>query len=119
MAWNALYKEYLGVDVPDDRQGVLQDSHWSSGALGYFPSYALGSAYGAQLLARMKQTVDVDACLEKGDLAPVNAWLEEHIWKYGCLYKPAELLERALGEPFDPAYYVRYLTEKYTKLYSL
>ena len=118
-AWNALYKEYLGVDVPDDRQGVLQDSHWSSGALGYFPSYALGSAYGAQLLAKMKQTVDVDACLEKGDLAPVNAWLEEHIWKFGCLYKPAELLERALGEPFDPAYYVRYLTEKYTKLYSL
>ena len=70
-------------------------------------------------LEQMKQTVDVDACLEKGDLAPVNAWLEEHIWKFGCLYKPAELLERALGEPFDPAYYVRYLTEKYTKLYSL
>ena len=53
--WNALYKQYLGVDVPDDARGVLQDSHWSGGQLGYFPSYALGSAYGAQLVARMKE----------------------------------------------------------------
>lgn len=118
-AWNALYKEYLGVEAPDDRRGVLQDSHWSSGGLGYFPSYALGSAYGAQLLEKMKETVDVESCLETGDLAPVNQWLEEHIWRYGALYKPGELLERALGEPFNPDYYVRYLTDKYTKLYNL
>ena len=62
--WNRLYKEYLGVDVPDDRRGVLQDSHWSGGGIGYFPSYALGSAYGAHLLHKMKETVDVDGCLE-------------------------------------------------------
>lgn len=118
-AWNALYKELLGVDVPDDRRGVLQDSHWSSGALGYFPSYALGSAYGAQMLAKMRESVDVDGCLDSGDLGPIGEWLEARVWRFGSLYKPAQLLEKALGEPFDPEYYVRYLTEKYEKLYSL
>ena len=113
-AWNALYKEYLGVDVPSDREGVLQDSHWSGGAFGYFPSYALGSAYGAQLLEKMKETVDVDACLEKGDFAPINAWLEDKIWRFGSLYKPGELFERAAGAKFNPDYYVNYLTEKYS-----
>ena len=117
--WNRLYADYLGVTVPDDRHGVLQDSHWSSGALGYFPSYALGSAYGAQLLEKMKETVDVDGCLDRGDLMPIGAWLEENIWQYGSLYKPEELLQRALGRPFDPSCYVRYLTEKYTRLYNL
>ena len=117
--WNRLYNEMLGVDVPNDREGVLQDSHWSFGAIGYFPSYALGSAYGAQLLRKMRQTVDVDGALDKGDLKPINDWLEEHIWQYGGLYKPEVLLEKALGEPFDPNCYVEYLTEKYGKLYDL
>ena len=117
--WNRLYKEMLGLDVPNDREGVLQDSHWSFGAIGYFPSYALGSAYGAQLLKKMKETVNVDECLDKGDLKPINAWLEEHIWQYGGLYQPEVLLEKALGEPFDPSCYVGYLTEKYSKLYNL
>ena len=96
-----LYKEYLGVDVPDDKHGVLQDSHWSGGSIGYFPSYALGSAYGAQLLRKMKETVDVDECLKTGNFAPINAWNREHIWQYGCLKKPGALLEQALGEKFD------------------
>ncbi|MDY3026630.1 MAG: carboxypeptidase M32 [Candidatus Faecivicinus sp.] len=117
--WNRLYKETLGLDVPNDREGVLQDSHWSFGAIGYFPSYALGSAYGAQLLRKMRETVDVDACLDAGDLKPINAWLEEHIWQYGALYQPEALLQKALGEPFDPNCYVQYLTEKYSKLYNL
>ena len=117
--WNRLYKEMLGLDVPNDREGVLQDSHWSFGAIGYFPSYALGSAYGAQLLKKMKETVNVDECLDKGDLKPINAWLEEHIWQFGGLYQPEVLLEKALGEPFDPSCYVGYLTEKYSKLYNL
>lgn len=118
-AWNRLYREYLGVDVPSDREGVLQDTHWSGGMFGYFPSYALGSAYGAQMLAVMKQTVDVDAALASGDLTPINEWLEEHIWKYGGLYDPGVLLEKALGAPFDPMYYVRYLRDKFTEIYSL
>lgn len=117
--WNRLYKEYLGVDVPSDKAGVLQDSHWSGGAVGYFPSYALGSAYGAQLLKKMKQSVDVDACLKTGDFAPINAWNKENIWKHGATYTPNELLERVLGEPFDPFVFTDYLEKKYGDIYGL
>lgn len=118
-AWNALYKEYLGVDVPDDKHGVLQDSHWSGGNIGYFPSYALGSAYGAQLLKKMRETVDVDACLRAGNFAPINDWNREHIWKFGRLYKPGELLENALGEKFDPNVYLDYLEAKCKDVYGI
>jgi carboxypeptidase Taq len=117
--WNRLYKEYLGVDVPDDKRGVLQDSHWSGGGIGYFPSYALGSAYGAHLLHKMKETVDVEACLTEGNFAPINNWNREHIWKYGCLKNPNVLLREALGEEFDPTYYTDYLEKKYSKIYGL
>ena len=117
--WNRLYQEYLGVTPSCDRDGCLQDSHWSDGSFGYFPSYALGSAYGAQMLARMRETVDVDACEKNGDLAPINSWLCEHIWQYGCLYKPAELLERVFETPFDPKYYLDYLETKFTEIYEL
>lgn len=117
--WNRLYKEYLGVDVPSDKEGVLQDSHWSGGAVGYFPSYALGSAYGAQLLRKMKESVDVEACLRTGDFAPINAWNKENIWKHGCTYTPGELLDRVLGEPFDPYVFTDYLEKKYGEIYGL
>ena len=117
--WNEKYREYLGVEVPDDRSGVLQDTHWSNGLVGYFPSYALGSAYGAQLLAKMKQTVDVDAAIASGDLHPITAWLEERIWKHGGLYTPNELLERAMEAPFDPKYYTDYLEKKFSEIYGL
>ena len=117
--WNRLYREYLGVEPSCDREGCLQDSHWSDGSFGYFPSYALGSAYGAQLLAKMRETVDVNACEKTGELQPVNDWLCEHIWQYGRLYKPGELLERVFGAPFDPKYYLDYLEAKFTEIYSL
>ena len=108
-AWNALMKEYLGVDVPDDAQGVMQDVHWPSGMFGYFPSYALGSAYASQILHALKKDVDFDALLEKGDIAPITKWLNEHLHQYGSLYDPGELLEKATGEKFDPSYYVAHL----------
>ncbi len=118
--WNRLYKEYLGIDVPDDRHGVLQDSHWAGGMVGYFPSYALGNAYGAQFLAKMKETVDVDDCISRGDFGPVNDWNREHIWKDGGMYKPAEILDRVLeGEAFDPSYYITYLQNKCSDVYGL
>ena len=117
--WKKLYKEYLGVDVPNDREGVLQDSHWSGGSVGYFPSYALGSAYGAHLLHKMKEDVDVEKCLAEGNFEPINEWNREHIWKYGCLKNPDELLENALGEKFDPTHFTEYLEEKYSKIYNL
>ena len=118
-AWNAMYKEYLGIDVPDDKHGVLQDSHWAGGNIGYFPSYALGSAYGAQLLAKMKETVDVDACIRRGDFGPINDWNREHIWNFGGLYPPGELFRMAAGADFDPKYYTDYLEKKFTELYDL
>ncbi len=117
--WNEKVKEYLGLEVPDDRHGVLQDSHWSGGAIGYFPSYALGSAYGAQILAKMRETVDLDAAIASGSLAPVNDWLRKNIWSYGCLYDPNQLFEMCCGEKFDPKYYIDYLTEKYCGLYGI
>ncbi len=117
--WNRLYKEYLGVTVPDDTHGVLQDCHWSQGSIGYFPSYALGSAYGVQLLGKMKETVDVDTCLKEGKLEPINRWNREHIWQHGCLYPPKQLLEKALDASFDPQVYTDYLEKKYKDLYNL
>ncbi len=116
--WNRLYREYLGVEVPNDREGCLQDSHWSGGSFGYFPSYALGSAYGVQMLRNMEQEVDVWSAVERGDLTPVTAWLREKIHRYGCLLEPAQLIENACGT-FDPNLYADYLTEKYTGLYGL
>ena len=117
--WNRLYKEYLGVDVPDDRNGVLQDSHWAGGAVGYFPSYALGSAYGAQLLAKMKETVNVDECLKNGDFTQINEWNRGRIWKYGCLKKPVEVFEDAAEGKFDANYFIKYLEDKYSEIYEL
>ena len=117
--WNRLYKEYLGVDVPDDKRGVLQDSHWSGGGIGYFPSYALGSAYGAHLLHKMKETVDVEKCLKEGNFAPINEWNCDRIWKHGCLKTSSALLREALGEEFDPTYYTDYLEKKYSEIYNL
>lgn len=118
-AWNEKMGEYLGLEVPDDRRGVLQDSHWSGGAIGYFPSYALGSAYGAQLLAKMRETVDVDAVIASGDLAPIRGWLTERIWRFGSLYDPQEVFQRAAEAPFDPTFYTDYLIKKYSELYGL
>ncbi len=117
--WNRLYKDYLGITVPDDTRGILQDSHWAGGAIGYFPSYALGSAYGVQLLNKMKETVDVDTCLKEGRFEPINRWNREHIWQYGSLYPPKQLLEMALDAPFDPAAYTDYLERKYSDIYHL
>ena len=117
--WNRLYREFLGVDVPDDRRGALQDSHWSFGGIGYFPSYALGSAYGVQMLREMEKTVNVWDSVAAGNLAPVTAWLTERIHQYGRLKKPAELLSSAMGGPLDGTVYTGYLKEKYSELYGL
>ena len=116
--WNRLYKEYLGLDVPDDRRGCLQDSHWSGGSFGYFPSYALGSAYGAQMLANMERDMDVWGPVARGDLGLVTGWLTEKVHRYGGLLTPAQVVEKACGQ-FDPTYYTDYLTKKYTALYGL
>ena len=116
--WNRLYKEYLGVDVPDDKRGCLQDSHWSGGSFGYFPSYALGSAYAAQMLRNMEQEMDVWGPVARGDLSAVSAWLGDKVHRFGCLLEPAQVVENACGK-FDPTVYVDYLVEKYSELYKI
>ncbi len=118
-AWNEKYREYLGVEVPDDRRGVLQDSHWSSGLFGYFPSYALGSAYGAQILHAMNRDFDVFGNVAQGDLEPVVSWLTEHIYRYGKLYEPEKLIEMCCGEKFSASYYINYLKDKFAKAYNV
>ncbi len=117
--WNQMYKEYLGVTVPNNREGILQDVHWSGGMIGYFPSYALGSAYGVQMLAAMEKEFDPWADVEKGDLSRVTAWLGDKIHRHGKLLTPPQLLKNAIGADFDPHCYVDYLTKKFTKLYNL
>lgn len=116
--WNRLYKEYLGVDVLDDRHGCLQDSHWSGGMIGYFPSYALGSAYGVQMLRNMEADVDVWDAVSKGDLSSVTGWLKEKVHRYGGLLEPSEIIRNACGQ-FDPQVYTDYLVEKYSQIYHL
>ncbi len=118
-AWNDMYREYLGVEVPDDSHGCLQDTHWAGGMIGYFPSYALGSAYGTQMKVFMEKDIgSVAELVSAGQLSKVTDWLVEHIHRYGQLYKPSELFEKCCGK-FDAKYYTDYLTEKYTKLYNL
>ena len=117
--WNRLYEEYLGVQVPNDTKGCLQDIHWSFGNLGYFPSYALGSAYGAQMLSVMQQELgDVYADVAKGDLSRITGWLREHIHQHANFKKPGQVFEDACGR-FDAKFYTDYLTKKYTELYNL
>lgn len=116
--WNRLYREYLGIDVPNDKTGVLQDSHWSNGNIGYFPSYAIGSAYAAQFLEVMKKDIDVAKEVKSGKLTNINKWFEERIWKYGRLYDPGVLFEMVCGR-FDPDAYISYLEKKYSEVYEL
>ena len=117
--WNAKYKEYLGVDVPDDTQGCLQDVHWSGISFGYFPSYALGNAYGAQILATMKKDFDVDAAVAAGDLLKIRDWLIEHVFSIASLSTPDEWIRAITGESLNVNYYLDYLEEKFTRIYDL
>ncbi len=117
--WNQMYKEYLGVTVPNDREGILQDVHWAGGMIGYFPSYALGSAYGVQMLQAMQQEFDPWADVEKGDLTRITTWLGDKIHRHGRFLTPNQLLMNAIGKPFDPICYTDYLTSKFSDLYQL
>lgn len=117
--WKEKMKDYLGIEPPTDTLGVLQDVHWSCGLVGYFPSYALGNAYAAQLLHYMLKEVDVFGNLEKGDFSKIHAWLNEKVHRHGQVYLPDDLIVRATGEAFNPKYYVTYLKEKYKDIYQL
>lgn len=117
--WNKKYEEYLGLTPPSAAKGILQDVHWCEGFMGYFPSYAIGSALSSQLMHHMSKEIDVYSELEKGDFSKITAWLTEKIHKYGSIYQPKELLEKSIGEQLDSKYYTDYLVEKFSKLYNL
>lgn len=117
--WNNLYKEYLGIDVPSDTLGILQDVHWAGGSFGYFPTYALGSAYAAQLYNQMKKEIDIEVVFGAKTLTKVNKWLKDKVHKYAGSKTPKEILLLVTGEEFNPKYYVEYLKEKYSKIYNL
>jgi len=117
--WNQKYHEYLGITPPSNADGVLQDVHWSWGYLGYFPTYALGSAFAAQLLAYIKKEMDVDELIRKGDFATITKWLTEKIHRYGATYTPEVLMNKVFGEGLDATHYAKYLKDKFTALYNL
>jgi carboxypeptidase Taq len=118
-AWNDKMKELLGVSPPDDAQGCLQDVHWAGGLFGYFPSYALGNLYAAQFWAAMKKEMpDLGDRIEAGDLSSVLIWLRAKVHAPGAIYLPDELLRRVTGSGLDPAHFVAYLNEKYSRVYG-
>lgn len=114
--WNELYKKYLGVKVKNDQEGILQDIHWAGGSFGYFPTYALGSAYAAQIYHAMKRDIPIEHALRNSQMKDINAWLKEKIHTFGSLKTPKELMIHATKEPFNPNYFINYLIEKYSKL---
>ncbi|MEO4052954.1 carboxypeptidase M32 [Solibacillus sp. CAU 1738] len=118
--WNDKYEQYLGIRPANDAQGVLQDTHWSGGSFGYFPSYALGYMYAAQWKHAMDKDIpNFDELCAKGDLTPIREWLTEKVHQYGALKKPFELLQEVTGEGLNAKYLADYLKEKYTKIYQL
>lgn len=119
-AWNRGMAEYLGV-VPDtDADGVLQDIHWSMGAFGYFPSYALGNLYGLQFWrVLLREIPDAESRLAEGRFDAVLAWLRERIHRHGCRMLPEELLQSVCGETLSILPFVEYLESKYELLYGL
>ncbi len=118
--WNQKVKDYFGIDVPNDKQGVLQDVHWAHGTFGYFPTYTFGNLYAAQFYRTMEQqllTFEQDQAA--GNLLPIREWLRTNIHLLGRRYEPRELLKKVTGEELKTDYFIEYLTKKYNEIYQL
>lgn len=119
-AWNNKMEELLGIRPTNDGEGVLQDVHWSGGAFGYFPSYALGYVYAAQLKAAMEKDLPhYDELLREGNLAPIKEWMTEHVHQFGKSKQPLEILKDVTNEGVNPDYLITYLRKKYSTVYQL
>jgi carboxypeptidase Taq len=119
-AWNARVQEYLGIEVPDDAHGVLQDVHWAAGLIGYFPTYALGNLIAGQVWERARRDLPaLDDRIAEGDLAPLREWLREHVHRHGSKFTTAELLEREAGGPIRVGAFTGYLSRKLAEVYGL
>jgi carboxypeptidase Taq len=119
--WNSRMYDYLGIDVPSDTEGVLQDVHWSGGSIGYFPTYALGNLISAQIWEKITSDLpDLEDGFEAGEFAPLRDWLREHLHRHGRKFTPVETLERVVGSSeIDPEPYVRYLRGKLAAIYGI
>jgi len=117
--WDELMMKYLGMKSPNHALGVLQDIHWSMGLIGYFPTYALGTAYGAQIHHAMLKEIDVDQRIKDNNIKAINVWLKEKVHQFGATKEPLEIIRDATGEEFTAQYYVKYLKEKYSKIYKI
>jgi carboxypeptidase Taq len=119
--WNRRVFEYLGIDVPDDTRGVLQDTHWATGAIGYFSTYALGNLISAQIWEKVLEDLpDIYDQFEQGEFGELRKWLRERLHRHGRKFTPTETLERVVGTPrIDPEPYVRYLRRKLGEIYGL
>jgi carboxypeptidase Taq len=117
--WNQKYADYLGVEVENDSEGVMQDTHWASGLYGYFPSYALGNIYSGQINAAMdKKLADYPTQVAEGNFECVNDWLKENIHRKSDLFDPEDLIKQATGTNLTSEPYLKYLNEKYSRLYG-
>jgi carboxypeptidase Taq len=118
--WNTKMREYLGITPPNDAKGVLQDIHWSGGAIGYFSTYALGNLVSAQLWEKINKDIrDLDEQIRKGKFDALLSWLREKVHKHGHKYDPQDLVLKVTGSKITPEPYVRYLTKKYSEIYGL
>ncbi len=117
--WKENYAAWLGLEVPDDKRGCLQDVHWSHGSFGYFPTYSLGSFYAAQLFAAAKSQVpELQSNITAGNTAPLLEWLRHHVHRYGRSYTSEELTFKATGKTLDISYFLSYLLDKYRNIYN-
>ncbi|MEK6890509.1 MAG: carboxypeptidase M32 [Nanoarchaeota archaeon] len=117
--WNEKMKEYIGVVPGNDKDGVLQDVHWSNGYIGYFPTYAIGTIYASQLFGAIHKDIKVEELLKKGDYSKIREWLRNKVHKQGSRYFADELIMKLTGRGLDPDSYLKYLNEKYSEIYEL
>ncbi len=118
--WNDRVRTDLGIEVPDDRRGCLQDVHWSMGAIGYFPTYTLGNLYAAQFWRTLRgEITDLDERIAHGEFSELLAWLRREIHQHGRRYTAPELCRRVTGEPLSAEPFIRYLEGKLRPLYGI
>jgi len=118
--WNERMHNYLGVEVPSDAEGVLQDPHWAEGMFGYFPTYSLGNVIAGQLWEAAHEALPwLDDEIEHGELWPLREWLRDHVHRFGRRLTPTEIVEHATGRPLEVAPYVQYLHGKFGALYGV
>lgn len=118
--WNRMYREYLGLVVPDDRRGCLQDVHWSGGMIGYFPTYTLGTLYAAQFFEKAREEMPgLEDGFARGDFAPLLGWLRANIHRHGRRHLSADLCVEVTGKPLSADPFMRHLEAKLAPLYGL